>query len=151
MIVAIAALIVALGGTAIAGGVLNKKKVNKIINNRAPGLSVASAKHADVAGSSEGVLWAKVHYPTIGTFSLVGAGQAGTTLSEGSGMIVHFPRSVQGCAWVATLSRPPGASESIDPGFIGVNGVADPNAVEVRHYTQGGALSPGSFDLVVTC
>lgn len=49
MIVAIAALIVALGGTAVAGGVLNKKKVNNIITNRAPGLSVASAKSADTA------------------------------------------------------------------------------------------------------
>jgi hypothetical protein len=47
--VAIVALIVALGGTAIAGGVLNKKKVNKIITNRAPGLSVSHAKTADSA------------------------------------------------------------------------------------------------------
>jgi hypothetical protein len=53
MIVACLALIVALGGTAIAGGVLNKKKVNKIINNRAPGLSVASAKNADNAANAK--------------------------------------------------------------------------------------------------
>lgn len=52
MVVAIAALIVALGGTAVAGGVLNKKKVNKIITNRAPGLSVASAKTADSANTA---------------------------------------------------------------------------------------------------
>jgi hypothetical protein len=50
--VAIVALIVALGGTAIAGGVLNKKKVNKIITNRAPGLSVSHAKTADSATSA---------------------------------------------------------------------------------------------------
>ena len=43
------ALIVALGGTAIAGGVLTKKKVNKIITNRAPGLSVSHARTADNA------------------------------------------------------------------------------------------------------
>jgi hypothetical protein len=53
MIVAIVALIVALGGTAIAGGVLNKKKVNKIISNRAAGLSVASAKRADKATNAD--------------------------------------------------------------------------------------------------
>ena len=45
MVVAIVALIAALGGTAIAGGALNKKKVKNISNNqitqRAPGLSVA--------------------------------------------------------------------------------------------------------------
>lgn len=37
------ALFVALTGTAVAGGVLNKAKVNKIINKRAPGLTVANA------------------------------------------------------------------------------------------------------------
>ena len=55
--ISIVALIVALCGTAIAGGVLNKKKVKKIsanvangeITKRAPGLSVASAKNADSA------------------------------------------------------------------------------------------------------
>jgi len=53
MLVAIAALIVALGGTAVAGGVLNKKKVKNISNNqitqRAPGLSVSHATTADSA------------------------------------------------------------------------------------------------------
>ena len=37
------ALFVALTGTAVAGGVLNKTKVNKIISNRALGLTVANA------------------------------------------------------------------------------------------------------------
>ncbi len=57
-VISIVALIIALGGTAIAGGVLNKKKVKKIsanvangeITKRAPGLSVASAKNADLLG-----------------------------------------------------------------------------------------------------
>jgi hypothetical protein len=53
MIVAIVALIAAIGGTAVAGGVLNKKKVNQIISNRAPGLSVASAKNADKAKDAD--------------------------------------------------------------------------------------------------
>jgi hypothetical protein len=65
MVVAIVALIAALGGTAVAGGVLNKKKVNNIITNRAPGLSVASAKSADSAATatrSQGpVGWAQVN------------------------------------------------------------------------------------------
>jgi hypothetical protein len=56
MVVAIVALIAALGGTAVAGGVLNKKKAKKIANSaitkRAPGLSVAHAKSADSAGSA---------------------------------------------------------------------------------------------------
>jgi hypothetical protein len=49
MAVAIVALIAALGGSAVAGGVLNKQKVNNIISNRAPGLSVASATSAENA------------------------------------------------------------------------------------------------------
>lgn len=49
MIVAVIALIAAIGGTAVAGGVLNKKKVNKIISNRAPGLDVKSAQTAKTA------------------------------------------------------------------------------------------------------
>jgi len=49
-VLALAALVVTLGGTALASGVLNKKKVNKIITNRAPGLSVA---HAATAGKAD--------------------------------------------------------------------------------------------------
>ena len=45
--ISIIALVVALGGTAVAGGLVNKKKVNTIIDNRAPGLSVLKAKSAD--------------------------------------------------------------------------------------------------------
>jgi hypothetical protein len=55
MIVALVALIAALGGTAIAGGVLNKKKVNNIISNRASGLDVKSAKNADNATALGGL------------------------------------------------------------------------------------------------
>jgi hypothetical protein len=53
MVVAIVALIVALGGTAVAGGFITKKKAKKVaanqVNKLAPGLSVASAKNADNA------------------------------------------------------------------------------------------------------
>ena len=60
MVIAITALITALSGTAIAGGVLNKKKVKKIATNvankqiesRAPGLSVARAISADSASNA---------------------------------------------------------------------------------------------------
>ncbi len=59
MVVAMVALIAALGGTAIAGGALNKKKAKKIANSqitkRAPGLSVASAKSATSAGTAGNV------------------------------------------------------------------------------------------------
>ena len=55
MVVAVVALIAALGGSAIAGGVLKKKKVKKIaahqVNRLAPGLSV---KHAGTANTADG-------------------------------------------------------------------------------------------------
>jgi hypothetical protein len=65
-VISIVALIVALGGTAIAGGVLNKKKVKTIaanvangeITKRAPGLSVASAKDADKLGGQPASFYA---------------------------------------------------------------------------------------------
>jgi hypothetical protein len=57
MIVAIVALIAALGGTAVAGGFITKKKAKNIANNvvtqRAPGLAVGSAKTADSAKNSD--------------------------------------------------------------------------------------------------
>jgi hypothetical protein len=57
MIVAVVALIAAIGGTAVAGGVLNKKKVKKIaanqVNKLAPGLSVARAQNADNAANAQ--------------------------------------------------------------------------------------------------
>jgi hypothetical protein len=53
MVVACVALIAAVGGTAVAGGVLNKKKVNKIISHRAPGLNVKSAKNAGNAKNAD--------------------------------------------------------------------------------------------------
>ena len=56
-VIAMVALIVALGGTAVAGGVLNKKKVNTIIDNRAAGLTVLKAKSADTAGSARRAMY----------------------------------------------------------------------------------------------
>jgi len=70
MVIAIVALIAALGGTAIAGGVLNKKKVKNISNNqitkRAPGLSVANAANLGNQPPSSfqsRVQWALVNAP----------------------------------------------------------------------------------------
>jgi len=120
MVIAIVALVAALGGTAIAGGVLNKKKVNNIITNRAPGLSVASAKSlaagtpqvsafAQVSGA--GVLGAK---SGVNAVSRIGAGQycfdlaspasAGTATPANTGVaftttaFVDIPATAAGCA-----------------------------------------------------
>jgi archaellin len=67
MIVAVVALIAALGGTAIGASFITKKKAKNVANNqitkRAPGLSVASAKTADnLADQSQQIrAWARVN------------------------------------------------------------------------------------------
>ena len=77
MLVAIAALIVALGGTAVAGGVLNKKKVKNISNNqitqRAPGLSVASAGTAKSADTAKTVSDAAITAAKLAPDSVIGS------------------------------------------------------------------------------
>jgi archaellin len=66
MIVAVVALIAALGGSAIGASFITKKKAKNVANNqitkRAPGLSVASAKTADnLADQSQQIrAWARV-------------------------------------------------------------------------------------------
>jgi hypothetical protein len=97
MVVAMLALVVALAGTAVAGGVLNKKKVNNIITNRAPGLSVASAKNSDSAKSADS---AKNVFgaTTNDAGAVTQATLPGTTASKSSNTFtIHFPRSVTGC------------------------------------------------------
>ena len=58
MVVAIVALISALGGTAVGAAFVTKKQAKKIaknqVNKLAPGLSVASAKSADNANNLDG-------------------------------------------------------------------------------------------------
>jgi len=98
-VISIIALVVALGGTAVAGGLVNKKKVNTIIDNRAPGLSVLKAKSADSAGSAGNVFGAE----TNDSGGIVKATLPGTTASKASNSFtIHFPRAVVDC--VATGS-----------------------------------------------
>jgi hypothetical protein len=168
MVVAIVALIAALGGTAIAGGFITKKKAKKIaanqVNKLAPGLSVASAKHADNASSadnakhadaaanSEDVLWAVVSNPGgVEDATLFSAGQSGTTVDEDVGVFVRFPRSVTNCAWNATKGLVPGAGGASPAGWAQVNSGPDANTVEVRTRDSGGVITDADFHLVVTC
>ena len=104
-VIAIIALIVALGGTAVAGGVLNKKKVNNIITNRASGLSVAkaqnadSAKHADSANNADQARASNVFgAETNDSGNITKATLPGTTGSKASNTFtIHFPRPVVDC------------------------------------------------------
>jgi hypothetical protein len=102
------ALIAALAGTAVAGGVatisaLNKKEKKQTrniagqeIDKKAPNLSVAKAKSADTAGSAtaSNVFGAE----TNDAGNITKATLAGTTGSKASNTFtIHFPRAVVDC------------------------------------------------------
>jgi hypothetical protein len=128
MVIAIVALIAALGGTAIAGGVINKKKAKNIANNaitqRAPGLSVASAKNADnatnagnanTANTAKNVFFASVNYSDSQTITQIKAGSPGVTGAAESfpgAPRVHFPRDMTNCAINATVLSGGGTFET---------------------------------------
>jgi hypothetical protein len=144
MVVAIVALIAALGGTAIAGGVINKKKAKNIANNvvtqRAPGLSVASAKSADNAKNSDALgglplrgvsMWAVLNSTGTGGVQSSSGGVTTTVLGTGRARVT-FPNPVTNCAINANggIVSPSDAS-NFAPGFVMVGrSSTSPNAVQ---------------------
>jgi len=105
-VIATLALIVALGGTAVAGGVLNKKKVNNIITNRASSLSVASAKSADSAKNADSANVAKNVFGETqgvnGSILTPGVTVQHTGSGAGSTFTYTFPRNMVNCIPVVT-------------------------------------------------
>jgi hypothetical protein len=129
MVIAIVALIAALGGTAVAGGVINKKKAKNIANNvvtqRAPGLSVASAKSADsatnatnannatTANSAKNVFFATVDYENSTPAVLSGSpGVVGSGEDFLGAPGVTFPRNMDNCAVNVTVLSGGGTFET---------------------------------------
>jgi hypothetical protein len=171
MLVAIAALIVALGGTAVAGGVLNKKKVNTIITNRAPGLSVSHAKSADSAGTAATAATAAtastatnvggrtvdaaVVSANAGGASVVRGTATGASRSNTGIYIVSFSHDIRGCTYVATNGHVAAGSGPNGEISVEQRSSSVPTDVEVRHYNSAGSPadygSSEGFHLVVVC
>ncbi len=155
MVIAIVALIAALGGTAIAGGFTTKKKVNKIITNRAPGLTVGSAKSADTAKAADkanNVLWAVVSDTgNGGGAALVRSNVPGASVSDGTGVNVNLGQNVTQCAWIATKGDPATGVEVAGYAQTQQADGAAPNAVNVRTRDAAGTLDELDFHLVVVC
>jgi hypothetical protein len=168
MIVAMVALIAALAGTAFAGGFVTKKKVNKIITNRAPSLAVGSAKSADTAknattattatnadnattaNSAKNVLWAVVSDAGTGTAATLARSNVPVTVTDATGVDVDFGRNVAGCAWIATKGSA-NTTTSV-AGEVNTQGtVGNPNAVNVRTRSSNGTLDERDFHLEVIC
>jgi hypothetical protein len=167
LVVAIVALIAAMGGTALAGGPITKKKAKKVANNvvtqRAPGLSVAHATTANTANTAGvadkvGPLSAtkfdyratassgQVTIATIGNALLLGTCDAGpdTSLELGTNSNNGLAKS-QGLDEGATPIEDD--ADDLDPGdTIFLNGTAGTEANGTFDFvSSGGSVATGTW------
>jgi hypothetical protein len=165
MVIAIVALIAALGGTAIAGGVINKKKAKNIANNvvtqRAPGLSVSHAGSADnatnatnatnannatTANTAKNVFFAQVDYNDSTPAVLSGSpGVAGDGEDFLGAPALTFPRNMAGCAVTVNLFN-----GGLD-GFARQSTNSSGSRVVVVLNDQAGADVRSDYNLVAVC
>ena len=161
MVVSVIALVVALGGTAIAaqninGGAIKKQTIGggKLKEKTLTGFQINTNKLGAVPAAKRAshTYWAVVNNPTgAGNAALARASDAGITATEGGGAVtVTFPVNISGCANVAGRNNagttPPGA------GFAQTNtSPANANAIEVRTRDEKGAPEDADFHLIVVC
>jgi hypothetical protein len=161
MVVAIVALITALGGTAYAaqtinGGAIKKQTIGagKLKKKTLTGFQINLNKLGTVprAKRATHTYWAVVNNPAgAGNASLSRASDAGITATEGGGAVsVVFPQNVTVCANLADRNN---AGTTVPaPGFAQTNSApANANAVEVRTRDEKGANEDGDFHVVVVC
>lgn len=164
MVVAIMALIAALGGTAYAaqtinGGAIKKQTIGagKIKHKTLTGYQINTNKLGVVPAARTAIrashtYWAVVNNPSgAGNATLARASDAGITVTEGGGAVnVTFPANISGCANVSSRNNAgtgvPGA------GTAQTNtSPANPNAVEVHTRDEKGANTDADFHLIVVC
>jgi hypothetical protein len=164
MIVAMVALIVAIGGTAVAAGVLNKKKVNTIITNRAPGLTVASAKNADNASKLGGLdpstfktasnyTQSSTATPITNTFATIGSPIQVTT--EGTRRLiasaaVHATAAAAAGAFLVCHITVDGTSGVNDTDFTEPNGTFNPVDASVSPLASA-VVGAGTHTVTLLC
>jgi hypothetical protein len=161
MVVALTALVVALGGSAYAaqsinGGAIKKQTIGggKLKRDTLTGFQIKNNKLGTVPSARRAThtYWAVVNNPPgAGNATLVRASDAGISAAEGGGAVaVAFPQNIAGCANVAARNNagttPPGA------GFAQTNtAAANPAAIEVRTRNDKGEPEDADFHLVVIC
>lgn len=161
MLVSVIALIVALGGTAIAaqninGGAIKKQTIGggKLKRKTLTGFQINTNKLGTVpsARRASHTYWAVVNNPAgAGNAALARASGEGISATEGGGAVtVAFPVNISGCANVSARNNagttPPGA------GTAQTNtSAANANAVEVRTRNAKGDPDDADFHLVVIC
>ncbi len=161
MVVAIVALIAALGGTAYAaqqinGGAIMKQTIGggKLKQKTLTGYQINTNKLGAVptAKRASHTYWAVVNNPAGATNATLARGSdTGITVTEAGGAVnVIFPANVSGCANVSSRNNAgtpvPGA------GTAQTNiSAANPNAIEVHTRDEKGADADADFHLIVVC
>src|SRR5215207_892955 len=161
VVVALIALIAALGGTAYAaqtinGGAIKKQTIGggKLKKKTLTGFQINTNKLGVVptAKRATHTYWAVVNNPPgAGNATLARASDAGIAATEGGGAVtVVLPQNVTVCANLANRNN---AGTTVPAaGFAQTNlAVANGNAVEVRTRDEKGDLGDGDFHLLVVC
>jgi hypothetical protein len=161
MVVAIVALLVALGGTAYAaqtinGGAIKKQTIGagKLKHKTLTGYQINTNKLGVVPASQRAshTYWAVVNNPTgVGNAALARASDPTITATEGGGAVtVILPINISGCANVA--GRDNAGTTVPGAGYAQTNtSPANPNAIEVRTRDEKGADADADFHLIVVC
>ena len=161
MIVALIALVVALGGTAYAaqhinGGAIMKQTIGggKLKKKTLTGFQINTNKLGIVPSANRAAhtYWAVVNNPAgAGNAALARASDTGITAAEGGGaVVVAFPQNISGCANVA--GRDNAGTTVPDSGYAQTNtSPANPNAIEVHTRDKAGANEDADFHLIVIC
>jgi hypothetical protein len=161
MIVALIALVVALGGTAYAaqsinGDAIQKQSIGggKLKQKTLTGYQINTNKLGTVPSAKRAAhtYWAVINNPTSPTnATLARASDAGISAVEAGGAVnVIFPVNVSGCANVAARNN--AGTVVPNSGYAQTNvNPANPNAIEVHTRDKAGANEDADFHLVVVC
>jgi hypothetical protein len=161
MIVALVALVAALGGTAYAAGQINGNSIQKqsigggkLKKKTLSGYQINTDKLGTVplAHRATDTLWAVVHNPAgAGNATLVRASDPSISVNEGGGAVnVIFPGNVSVCANVATRDNV--GTSAPTAGWAQTNiSPANPNAIEVHTKDKNGNNEDADFQIMVVC
>jgi hypothetical protein len=160
LIVALIALVVALGGTAYAaqinGNSIQKQSIGggKLKHKTLTGYQINTNKLGVVPAAQRATdtLWAVVNNPAgPGNATLARASDSSISVNEAGGAVnVIFPGNVSVCANVA--ARDNAGTTVPTAGYAQTNiAPANPNAIEVHTRDKNGANEDGDFHLIVVC
>jgi hypothetical protein len=162
MVVALVALVAALGGTAYAAGQINGNSIQKqsigggkLKRKTLTGYQINLNKLGEVplAKRTTHTFWAVVHNPAgAGNATLTRSSDTGAiSAAEGGGAVdVVFPINVSDCANVA--GRNNDGTTVPESGYAQTNiSPANPNAIEVHTRDKNGNNEDGDFNLIVVC